>query len=107
MAINNRYDEEDVDGATSFQKGEITTSTQSNPTNNSKAHRRQSTKTRTMKSTSQVLPTSRQAHREAIYQDTHREVDREVYLVDQDFTEAANQERTHDVDKMVTEADFE
>jgi len=39
MAIDNRYDEEDLDGATSFQKGEITTSTQSNPTNNSKAHR--------------------------------------------------------------------
>jgi hypothetical protein len=51
MAINNRYDEEDVDRATSFQKGEITTSTQSNSTNNSKAHR------------------------EAIYQDTYREVD--------------------------------
>jgi hypothetical protein len=51
MAIDNRYDEEDVDGATSFQKGEITTSTQSNPTNNSKAYR------------------------EAIYQDTYREVD--------------------------------
>ena len=51
MAIDNRYDGEDVDGATSFQKGEITTSTQSNPTNNSKAHR------------------------EAIYQDTYREVD--------------------------------
>jgi hypothetical protein len=39
MAIDNRYDEEDVHGATSFQKGEITTFTQSNPTNNSKAHR--------------------------------------------------------------------
>jgi len=50
MAIDNRYDEEDVDGATSFQKGEITTSTQSNPTNNSKAHQ------------------------EAIYQDTYPEV---------------------------------
>jgi hypothetical protein len=50
MAIDNRYDE-DVDGATSFQKGEITTSTQSSPTNNSKAHQ------------------------EAIYQDTYREVD--------------------------------
>jgi hypothetical protein len=51
MAIDNRYDEEDVDGATSFQKGEITTTTQSNPTNNSKAHR------------------------EAIYQATYYEVD--------------------------------
>jgi hypothetical protein len=61
-----------------------------------------------VKSTSQVLPTSRQAHREAIYQDTHRGVDREVYRkVDQDSTEVANQERTHEVDKMVTEADFE
>jgi hypothetical protein len=50
MAIDNRYDEEDVDGETSFQMGEITTSTQPNPTKNSKAHR------------------------EAIYQDTYREV---------------------------------
>jgi len=51
MAIDNRYDEEDVDGATIFQKGEITISTQSNSTNNSKAHR------------------------VAIYQDTYCEVD--------------------------------
>jgi len=51
MTIDNRYDEEDVDGATSFQKGEITTSIQSNHTNDSKAHQ------------------------EAIYQDTYREVD--------------------------------
>jgi hypothetical protein len=50
MAIDNRYDEEDAQGATSFQKREIPTSTQSNPTNNCKAHR------------------------EAIYQDTYREV---------------------------------
>jgi hypothetical protein len=49
MAIDYRYDEEDVDGAMSFQEGEITTSTQSNPTNDSKAHQ------------------------EAIYQDTNRE----------------------------------
>jgi hypothetical protein len=40
MAIDNRYDEEDIDGAMSVQKGEITTLTQSNPTNNSKAHPR-------------------------------------------------------------------
>jgi len=60
MAIGDRYDEEDVDGATCFRKGEITISTQSNPTNNSTAHR------------------------EAIYQDMHREVNREVYSVDCD-----------------------
>jgi len=79
MAIDNRYDEEDVEGATIFQKGEITTSTQNSPVNNSMPTERQSTKTHTVKSTSQVLPTSREAHREAIYQDTHRGVDREVY----------------------------
>jgi hypothetical protein len=53
LAIDNRYDEEHLDGATSFQKGEITTSTQSNPTYNSKAHR------------------------EAIYHDTYHEVDQD------------------------------
>jgi hypothetical protein len=73
MAIDNRY-EEDVDGATSFQKAEITSSTQSNPTNNSQPTGRQSTKTRTEQSTSQVLSMSTQAHREATYRDTHREV---------------------------------
>jgi hypothetical protein len=83
MAIVNRY-EEGVDGATSFQMGEITISTQSDPTNNSTAHQ------------------------EAIYQDTHREDDREAYrTVDQDATEVANQERTHQVDEMATKADFE
>jgi hypothetical protein len=51
MALDIGYDGEDVDGATSFQKGVITTSTQSNPTNNCKAHR------------------------EAIYEDTYREVE--------------------------------
>ena len=49
---------------------------------------RQSTKTRTVMSTSQVLP--------IIYR-----------KVDQDSTEVANQERTREVDKMVTETDFE
>jgi len=83
MAIDNRYDEEDVDGATSFQKGQITTSTQSNPTHNSTAHR------------------------EAIHRDTLREVNREVNLVNQDSTEAANRERNHEVDRRVTEANFQ
>jgi len=45
-----------------------------------------------------------EVHREAVYWDTHREVDREV---DQDSTEAAYRERNHEVDRMVTEADFE
>ena len=61
---------------------------------------------------------SRQAHRDAVYRDTHREVDREVYRevgrqayqvdqVDQDSTEAALRERICEVDRMVTEADFQ
>jgi hypothetical protein len=54
---------------------------------------------------------------EAVYRDTHREVDLEVYReVNQDSTEATSGEhthddayrgRTHEVDQMVTEADFE
>jgi len=52
MAIDNRYDEEHVDGAMSFQKGEIAMSTQSNPTNRSTSQRE-------------------------IYQDTYREVDQD------------------------------
>jgi hypothetical protein len=43
-----------------------------------------------------------------MYRDTHREVDQEVYReVDQESPETAYWERTHEVDKMVTEADFE
>jgi len=49
-----------------------------------------------------------EAHREPVYRDTHREVDREVYQeVDQDSTEAAYRERNDEVDRMVTEADFQ
>jgi len=82
MAINNRYDDEVVDGPTNFQR-EIAVSTRSNPTDMSKPTESQSTK-------------------------THREVDRDVYReVDQDSTEAAYQERNHEVDRMVTEAGFE
>jgi len=59
----------------------------------------------------QVLPTSQKPHLVAVYRDTHREVyrevDRQVYQVNQDSTESANQERTHEVDRMVTEADFQ
>jgi len=51
------------------------------------------------------------AHREAVYPDTHREVNREVYWqvcqVDQDSTEAANRKRNHKFQQMVTEVDFE
>jgi hypothetical protein len=46
-----------------------------------------------------------EAHREVVYRDTHREVDRDV-SVDQ-ATEAAYREHNHEVDRMVTEADFE
>ena len=70
MAIDNRYDEEDVDRAMSFEMGKITTSTQSNPTHNSTAHH------------------------EATYRDTHRQ----VYKVEQDSTEAAFGERNREVD---------
>jgi hypothetical protein len=51
------------------------------------------------------------AHREAVYPDTdrkvNREVNRQVCQVDQDSTEAAYRKRNHEVDQMVTEADFE
>ena len=60
-----------------------------------------------MKSTGQVLPASRQAHREAIYRDSHQAVDREVYLVKQDSTKVTYRERNHDVDRIVTEVDFQ
>ena len=105
MEIDNRYDEEDIDGATSFQKGG------DNHLYTIKSYTKQptvgqSTKTRTVKWTSEVIPTSRQAHREAIYRDWHWEVDRDVYAeVDQDSTKVASQERNHEVDWKVTETD--
>jgi len=84
MAIDNRYDREVVDGATNFQKREIAVSDQSSPTDKSISHQ------------------------EAVYRDTHREVHREVYReVDQDSTEAAYRECNDEVDRMVTEADFQ
>jgi len=82
MAIDIRYDEEDVDGATSFQKGEITTSTLSNPTDNSTAHREEIYRESTEKSTGKSTKSTKTA-------------------------EAAYRERNHEVDRMVTEADFQ
>jgi len=79
MAIDNPYDDEVVDGATNFQKREIAVSDQSSPINKSKANLK------------------------AVYRDTHRK----VYWVNQDSTEVAYRERNHEVDRMVTEADFE
>jgi len=107
MVIDNRYDEEDVDGATSFQKGEITHLHNRILPTTQKLTGRQSTKTRTVKSTSQVLPTGRQAYQEAIYRDTLRDVDRDVYLVDHNSAEAACRERNHEIDRRVTKADFD
>jgi len=95
MAIDNQYDGEVVDGATKFQKREIAVSTRSSPTDKSIAHL------------------------EAAYRDTHRQVNqevdrqvcrdthRQVYEVDQDSTDVACQEHNHEVDQMVTEADFQ
>jgi len=59
MAIDSQYDGEVVDGATKFQQREIALSNQSSstdnppssPTDKPKAHRRQSTETRTQKPT--------------------------------------------------------
>ena len=70
-----------------FKRRELAVSDQSSPTDKSKAHQ------------------------QAVYRDTHREVyrevDRQVYQVDQDSTQAVNHERTYEVARMVTEADFE
>jgi len=41
-----------------------------------------------------------------MYRDTHR-VDREVYLIDHDSGEATCRERNHDVDRRVSEAEFQ
>jgi len=97
MAIDNRY-EEVVDGATKFQKREIAASTRSSPTDKSKAHL------------------------EAVYRDTHRQGYKEVQPTSQKPTWKQSAEtRTdkstkksyrqvksnHEVDQMVTEADFQ
>jgi len=81
MVINNRYDDEVVHGAHNFQR-EIGVATRSNPTDMSKPTESQCTK-------------------------THREFDPEVHgEVDQDSTEGTYQQRKHEVDQMVTEADL-
>jgi len=54
-----------------------------------------------------MRPTDKpKAHWDAIYWDAP-EVDRKVYQVDHDSIEASFRERNHEVDKMVTEADFQ
>jgi hypothetical protein len=62
-----------------FKKGEVAVSARSSPTDKSKPTERQST-------------------------ETHREVYRKFYP---DSTEVAYRECTHEVDQLVTEADFE
>jgi len=51
------------------------------------------------------------AHREAVYPDTHQEVNQEVDLqvcqVEQDSPEAAYRKRNHEVERIITQADFE
>jgi len=53
----------------------------------------------------------RKDHREVVYPDplrgVNREVDRQVCQVDQDSTYAGFRERNHEVNHIVTEADFE
>ena len=56
----------------------------------------------------QSSPTDKlKALRQAVYRDTQREVDWQVYQVDQDSTEAAYRVRAYEVDRMATEADFQ
>jgi len=65
-------------------------------------HTQRSTEKSTEKSTSQVLPRS-QKPTGMPSTDTHCE----VYQVIQDSIEASFRERNHEVDQMVTKADFE
>ena len=87
MAIDNRYNYKSSAEQRTFQKG-------------------RDSRVNTIKSYRQVesLPRgSLPRHAPRVY----REVDRQVYQVDQAATEAAYQARTYEVDRMVTEADFE
>jgi len=93
MATDNQYDGEVVDGATKFQKREIAVSTRS--TDKSKAHLEEVYRDTHRQVYQEVLPTS------------HEYAERHVYQVDQDSTEAACRERNHEIDQMVTEADFQ
>jgi hypothetical protein len=70
-------------------------------------------------STRSIPPDKSKAHLEAVCRDTHRQVyqevlltsqkyaERQVYQVDQDSTKAAHRECNHEMDQMVTEADFQ
>ena len=95
MAIDNQYDGEVVDGATKFQKREITMSTRSSSTDKSKAHLEAVCRDTHRQVYQEVLPTSQ------------KYAERQVYQVDQDSTKAAYRERNHEVNQMVTEADFQ
>jgi len=66
-------------------------------------HTEKSTEKSTAKLPSQLVPTSQKTTWKQ-FTETHREVYQEV---DQDTTKAANRKRTHEVDRMVIEADFD
>jgi len=118
MAIDNQYDGEVVDGATKFQKREIAVSTRSSPTDKSKAHReavyrdmhrqgykevqptsqkptwKQSAETRTDKSTKKSYRQVKSTPRGKSTKSTKILLKRPI-------------ESNHEVDQMVTEADFQ
>jgi len=108
MAIDNQYDGEVVDGATKFQKREIVVSTQSSPTDKLKAHLEAA-----------YRDTHQQVYQEVdrhVCRDMHREVYQEVLPARQKYaerqvyqvpSEATYRERNHEVDRMVTSADFQ
>jgi len=114
MAIEKPYDGEVVDGATKFEKeGDSRVYTiksyrqAKRPPGGSLLKHVPTSQKPTFKSYRQA-----KSPPEAAYRDTHRqayqEVDCEVYQeVDQDSTEAACRQRNHEVDRMVTEADFQ
>jgi hypothetical protein len=109
MAIDNRY--EVIDGATKIQWRVIAVSDQSSSTRKSKAN---------LEAAYQDM--HRQVYEEVdrqLCRETHQQINQEVlptsqkyaerqgYQVDQDSTKAAYRERNHEVDQMVTEADFQ
>jgi len=119
MAIGNQYDGEVVDEGTKFQKREIAVSTRSSPTDKSKAHLQAVCRDTHRQGYKEVQPTSqkptwKQSAETRTNKSTMKSIrqvkkyaERQVYHVDQDSTEAACRKRNHEVNQMVTEADFQ
>jgi hypothetical protein len=118
MAIDNQYDGEVVDGATKFQKREIAVSTRSSPTDKSKAHLEAVYLDTHRQGYNEVQPTSQKpTWKQSAETRTNKSTKKSYQQVKSTPRGKSTKstkillmppiESNHEVDQMVTEADFQ